>query len=193
MFISIALRNNSSASDNLSRSIFIDPKLTHLPNFKFLPPVNTDGSNYGKFTDIRSTSRETWSQIKERLGPQIFNEPETSIDTNNDILNDLAGRGKKQSRKLLVNGRLPVIIPPKKESKDIRFLQTSTDNNLIIQMFEDAEGPTMNKLDIVDAGIFTDSEDKNGRYQKRVFYVGKTFLDDFNTPTFINIFTIVMD
>jgi hypothetical protein len=72
-------------------------------------------------------------------------------------------------------------------------LKTSSENNLLIQMFEDSAGPTMNKLDIVDAGVFTDTSDKNGRFQKRVFYVGKTFLDDFKTPTFVNIFTIVMD
>ena len=46
---------------------FMDPKLTHLPNFQFLPPVNQDGTNYGSYTDIRSTSRETWSQIKSKI------------------------------------------------------------------------------------------------------------------------------
>lgn len=178
---------------NNAEPFFLDPKLTHLPNFKFLPPRNTDGSNYGNYTDIRSTSRETWPQIKERLGAQIFDEAEIPVDDDNDIKKNLAGRGRKKSRKLLVDGKLPVIIPPKKESKDIRFIKTSSENNLLMQIFEDADGATMNKLDIVDAGVFTDDQDKNGRYQKRVFYVGKTFMDDFNTPTFVNIFTIVMD
>ena len=178
---------------NNAEPFFLDPKLTHLPNFRYLPPKNTDGSNYGEFTDIRSTSRETFQQIKNRVGPQIFDEKEAPVDLKNDIKGNLAGRGKKKSRKLLVDGKLPVIIPPLKESKEIRFLETSSENNLVIQMFEDAEGATMNKLDIVDAGIFTDTQDRNGRYQKRVFYVGKNFIDDFNTPTFINIFTIVMD
>ncbi len=178
---------------NNAEPFFLDPKLTHLPNFQFLPPINTDGTNYGSFTDIRSTSRETWPQIKERLGPQIFESSETIVDNDNDIKRNLSGRVNKKSRKLLVDGQLPAIIPPKKEVKEIRFLKTSAENNLIIQMFEDAEGPTMNKLDIIDAGVFTDDKDVNGRFQKRVFYIGKTFLDDFNTPTFVNIFTLVMD
>ena len=178
---------------NNAEPFFLDSKLTHLENFKFLPPKNTDGSNYGEFTDIRSTSRETWPQIKKRLGSRTFDEKESPIDIDNNIKKNLAGRNKKQSRKLLVDGKLPVIIPPIKEAKEIRFLKTSSENNLLLQMFEDAAGPTMNKLDIVDAGIFTDTEDKNGRHQKQVFYVGKTYLDDFNTPTFVNIFTIVMD
>ena len=179
---------------NNAEPFFLDPKLTHLPNFKFLPPVNTDNSPYGTFTDIRSTTRETWQDIKQRLGPQIFDEPDTTpIDEDNNIKSNLRGRAKSKSRKLLVRGRLPAIQPPKKENKDIRFVQTSTENNLIIQMFEDAEGPTMNKLDMIDAGVFTDNKDKNERYQKRVFYVGKTYLDDFNTPTFVNIFTVVLD
>jgi len=178
---------------NNAEPFFLDPKLTHLPNFKYLPPVNTDGTSYGTFSDIRSTSRETWPQIKKRLGNQIFDEQELPIDVNNDIKQNLAGRGKTKSRKLLIDGKLPVIIPPIKESKDIRFLETSSENNLIIQMFEDAAGSMMNKLDIIDAGVFTDPADKNSRHQKRVFYVGKNFIDDFNTPTFVNIFTIVMD
>jgi hypothetical protein len=178
---------------NNAEPFFIDPKLTHLPNFKYLPPQNTDGSDYGNFTDIRSTSRETWPDIKKRIGPEIFDAAEQVVDDDNDIKKNLSGRGKKKSRKLLINGRLPIIIPPKKESKELRFLKTSSENNLLIQMFEDSAGPTMNKLDIVDAGVFTDTSDKNGRFQKRVFYVGKTFLDDFKTPTFVNIFTIVMD
>ena len=178
---------------NNAEPFFLDPKLTHLPNFKYLPPKNTDGSDYGEFTDIRSTSRETFQQIKNRVGSQVFDEKEEAIDQENDIKSNLSGRGKKKSRKLLVDGKLPIITPPFKESKNIRFLKTSSENNLVIQMFEDAEGASMNKLDIVDAGVFTDTQDKNGRYQKHVFYVGKTFLDDFNTPTFVNIFTIVMD
>ena len=64
---------------------------------------------------------------------------------------------------------------------------------MLIQFYEDSTGATMQKLDIVDAGSFTDDKDVNGRFEKRVFYVGKTFKDDFNTPTFVNIFTIVMD
>ena len=63
-----------------------------------------------------------------------------------------------------------------------------------MQLFEidDSRGK-LKKLDIVDAGVFFDDEDVNQRFEKQVFYVGKIFLDSYNTPTFINIFTIIMD
>ena len=106
---------------NNAEPFFIDPKLTHLPNFQFLPPVNTDGSSYGSYTDIRSRTRETWPEIKRRLGPQLFDEPDKShISEDNNIKKDKFGISKKKSRKLLRRGKLPVIVPPKKESKDIR-------------------------------------------------------------------------
>lgn len=178
---------------NKADPFFIDSKLTHLENFQFLPPVNTDGSNYGTYTDIRSISRETWDDIKTRIGYEVFSESDMSpLGNDNDIRKNAIGINKK-SRKLLVDGNLPNIKQPKKENKTIRFNKTSTENNLLIQLFEDSIGPSMQKLDIVDAGIFEDESDENGRIQKQVFYVGKTFLDDFNTPTFVNIFTIVMD
>jgi hypothetical protein len=179
---------------NNAEPFFLDPKLTHLTNFKYLPPKNTDGTNYGTYSDIRSTTKENWEDIKERLGTQIFNDADVySVSEDNNIKNNLAARNQRKSRKVIIDGQLPLITPPKKESKEIKFIKTSAANNLVIQMFEDAAGATMNKLDIVDAGVFVDSNDKNKRYQKRVFYVGKTFIDDFNTPTFINIFTIIMD
>ena len=179
---------------NNADPFFIDSKLSHLPNFRYLPPVNTDGSRYGNFTDLTSRSRETWPEIKKRLGEQNFNEADISpFDGENDIKRNLSGRAKKKDRNLLVDGKLPLIKTPKKEYGEIRFVETSADNNLLIQMYEDGQGSILNKLDIVDAGIFDDVTDKNGRTQKRVFYVGKTFEDDFKAPTFVNIFTIVMD
>ena len=32
---------------------FMDKRLTHLPNFQYLPPVNTDETPYGNYRDIR--------------------------------------------------------------------------------------------------------------------------------------------
>ena len=75
----------------------------------------------------------------------------------------------------------------------VRPLKTSTDNNLLIQIYEDSDGPKMTKLYVVDAGVFNDPNDPNNRTRKRVFYVGKVFFDTFKVPTFINIFTIIMD
>ena len=63
----------------------------------------------------------------------------------------------------------------------------------MLQIYENGISTKLTKLDIIDAGSFIDNEDPNKRYEKRVFYVGKIYLDDYNTPTFINIFTIIMD
>jgi len=183
---------------------FIDPKLTHLQNFKFLPPVNTNGSNYGTYSDVRSTSRETWQDISEGLG--ISNSTPISADTNlldNNLLSnvqitppamaDFDGTAVYESQNLLINRMLPTIKQTSKQFKEINFLKTSTDNNLLIQMYEDGIGASFKKLDIIDAGIFEDPFDAENRFEKQVFYVGKIFFDSFNAPTFINIFTIIMD
>tara|TARA_B100001093_G_scaffold514585_1_gene588941 strand:- start:26321 stop:27382 length:1062 start_codon:yes stop_codon:yes gene_type:complete len=174
---------------------FLDAKLAHLSNFQFLPPKNSDGTNYGTYTDIRSTSREEWNDIKVLFGEEA-NLPEDTASSGNDgdITKNLAGAPGYLSQKLLQQGKIPN--PPgvtPKQFETINFLKTSTDNNLLVQIYEDSIGATMTKLDIVDAGVFTDNNDVNRRYEKRVFYVGKVMYDELNVPTFINIFTIVMD
>ena len=177
---------------NNAEPLFLDSKMAHLPNFQFLPPVNTDGSEYGTYSDPRSVTKETWSQIKSHLGPsnfaveeEIVSEDLKSAKSKNDL--------GVESRKLLVDGEVPSPVEFKLPSNKIYFKKTSADNNIVVQFFEDNKNASISKLDIIDAGIFYDSDDKLGRHDKRVFYVGKVFTDDFNTPTFINIFTIVMD
>jgi hypothetical protein len=176
---------------NNAEPFFLDPRLSHLPNFQYLPPINTDGSSYGYYQDIRNTTQETWSDIKERLGYSSFT---NTLDKSDNIKNNLYGNLGKESRKLLIDGELPVVYKEKKSLKSIRFLETSIDNNLIMQMFEDSEGSLMTKLDIIDAGIFYDDDKQvSDILPKHVFYVGKVYYDNYDSPTFINIFTIVME
>ena len=59
-------------------------------------------------------------------------------------------------------------------------------------MFEDGPDSKLIKLDIIDAGSFVD-KDSELSPEKWVFYAGKIFIDDFNTPTFINMFTIIFE
>lgn len=172
---------------------FMDPKLTHLPNFQFLPPVNTDGSSYGNYTDIRSTSRETWEQIKSRLGNEVYNADDDFNADETNLMANFEGNAIYKSQNLIVDDTLPTIQPSPKESQEIQFLKTSVDNNILIQMYEDGIGSGFTKLDMIDAGVFEDPTDPNGRFEKRVVYVGKIYFDTFNAPTFVNIFTIVMD
>ena len=180
---------------NDAEPFFLDSKLTHLDNFKFLPPKNKDGSAYGNYEDIRSTSRSSWEDINSLLGPRS-NVNDALFDRKNsrNLLKNQQGDVGYLSQKLIKHGKIPQ--PPgvaPKQVETIKFLKTSTKNNFILQIYEDGLGPTMNKLDIIDAGVFTDLNDVNKRYEKQVFYVGKVYYDDFKVPTFINIFTIVMD
>jgi len=168
----------------------LDPKLTHLPSFAYLPPVNIDGSNYGNYTDMRNLNKETWEDIKHSLGFKHFEEITDFAEENDDMRIDKSGDFKVVNRKSL----LPVDTELVKEYKVVRFKKTSNDNNLIMQLFEiDESRSKLKKLDIVDAGVFYEEEDVNLKYEKRVFYVGKIYLDTFNTPTFISMFTIIMD
>ena len=177
---------------------FLDKRLTQLANFQYLPPVNTDGSAFGSYRDIRNTTEEEWSDIEERLGPENFITTQYTQDElqNKDYFGRI-GNANKESRKLLVNGELPNIPNARGLLSELRFLKTSNENNLIMQMFEDSEASLMTKLDIIDAGLYFPDVDtalasKNGS-PKRVFYVGKVYYDSFNMATFMNIFTIVME
>ena len=66
-----------------------------------------------------------------------------------------------------------------------------------MQMFEDSEAAAMTKLDIIDAGTFypenSAASTSRPSTPKRVFYIGKVYVDSFNMPTFINMFTLIMD
>jgi hypothetical protein len=171
---------------------FMDPKLSHLPNFKYLPPKNTDGSNYGTYEDIRNTSQETWQDIKERLQYDVNNDVNETVYSDN-LRENYFGNLGKESRKLLIDGELPVPPTTNKLVSKLRFLETSANNNLVMQMFEDSNGSLMTKLDIVDAGLFFDNSSNLDNSAKRVFYIGKVYYDTYDTPTFINMFTMVME
>ena len=171
---------------NNAEPFMLDAKLAHLPNFQFLPPINTDGSAYGQYTDIRNTNQETWENITSKLGKKAFSE--LTIDVKDEVDTKKDTSGDISFSKVFRNSPLRVI----KEFKTITFEKTSKENNLIIQMFQKNKN-LLQKLDIVDGGLFIDSNDPNSRFEKQVYYVGKIYLDDFNTPTFINLFTIIFD
>jgi hypothetical protein len=77
-----------------------------------------------------------------------------------------------------------------KKSYDIEFVETSRENNVIVQPFEISDAG-VKKLCIVDYGEFPDEDPSSPG--KRVFFVGKLYKDTFGSSTFVNIFTIIMD
>ena len=73
---------------------------------------------------------------------------------------------------------------------DIKFSDTSRDNNLVGQIFE-YSSLGVEKLSIVDFGEFGDNDPFSPG--KRVFFVGKLKRDADGSETFLNIFTVVFD
>ena len=179
---------------NDAEPFFLDSKLTHLPNFDFLPPVNVDGSKYGTYEDIRSLKRETLMQIKRSLGFSGFEDSlggsfrkrRSSANFRTDKIGDFEVINRK-SLKSPSSAASEL-----KQYQVVYFDKTSDQNNLIMQIFEDGPDAKLVKLDIIDAGSFFDKTSKFYP-EKRIFYAGKIFMDDFNTPTFINIFTIIFE
>ena len=79
-----------------------------------------------------------------------------------------------------------------RERHSINFTQTSSGNNIVMQMFEtDSSQLTFKKLDVIDYGeIITDDP---VRPSKRIFFAGKIFLNSANIPVFVNLFTLILD
>ena len=133
--------------------LFIDKRLSHIDNFKFLPPVFPpvpgfdDGGELGKYINLNENDELTYE----------------------DLLSELSG----------------------KESLSVDFESTSDANNIVMQMFETGNGKFI-KLDVIDFGDIYHSEDDVSS-QKRVFFIGKVFLDSLKMPTFVNLFTMVID
>jgi hypothetical protein len=80
---------------------------------------------------------------------------------------------------------------PIKERVDIEITKTSLPNDLVLQMFEINNNGIL-KLDAVDYGEVVDPMDADHPL-KRVIFFGKVFIDSTETPTFINLFTMVID
>ena len=74
------------------------------------------------------------------------------------------------------------------QSETFEFTKTSSDSNVILQMFEviDSNG-TVIKLDTLDFREFV----VDNKY-KKVIFAGKSFIDDYGYPTYINFFTLIM-
>jgi len=138
--------------------LFTDKRLSHIDNFKFLPPVFPpvpgfdDGGELGDYINLNENDELKYSEI----------------------LSDLSG----------------------KESFSINFESTSDANNIVMQMFETGNGKFI-KLDVIDFGEVYHSPlthgFSEGSSQKRIFFIGKVFLDSLKMPTFVNLFTMVID
>jgi hypothetical protein len=136
---------------NHAESFFQDRKISHIKNFKFMPPVNkarvgsTERTPVADYVNINQAPIEKFEVLEEEL--------------------------------------------KRFESVTVNFTETSRENNLLCQFFETSEG-VMKKLDVVDFGSFIAPGENS---PKHVFFAGKVFIDDYNTPTFINMFTLIFE
>lgn len=175
---------------NAADSFLTDKKMAHLPNFKFLNPVNEDGTQYGQYEDVRNLSAETFSDIIENLGLGSFNDINFEESDNVDTKKNTSGDLRIYNRIDLGD----VQNYNTKEYEQIKFTNTSFDNNLLIQIFENNHNNnTFTKLDVIEAGMFLYPDDPNGKFEKQIYYAGKIYYDDAKTPTFVNLFTLIFD
>lgn len=143
------------ASIDQIESLFFDKRLSHVPNFKFLPPVN---------------KKQLGSQENLPLGNYI-SENQNELLTLQDVQEELKHYENRGY------------------SETFSFTETSNQNNIFSQFFEVSEGQ-INKLAVIDFGTFPV---KNESGKQHIFFIGKTFADDFGAVTFVHMFTLIFD
>ena len=77
-----------------------------------------------------------------------------------------------------------------KDNVMIEYLDTSIDNNLVMQLLEVKPGG-VEKLALIDCGEFPSNDPENDGI--RVYFAGKVYEDGNGMQTFVNMFTIVFE
>ncbi|NBO23349.1 hypothetical protein EBU94_08455, partial [bacterium] len=162
--IEVFALNASPPSVNSIDSLFSDDKLSHLDNFLYLPPIV-------KTSDAEIPDKSNLDLIKDYA---LANYPSWG-DNEKKITYDKLKKHVESYKD---------IKPP------IVFTKTSVNNKLIGQMFE-VSNRQVTKLDIVDFGEIKETSQDLSSDSKRIFFVGKTFIDDRGTTCFVNIFTLI--
>ena len=206
--------------------LFIDKRLSHIPNFKFLPPLVVEPSVTPFDLDTERSLETDTNQVFLGAYESLNEAPEPL--TYQDLMIHLNGEGSEgidpdyimdfQSAETIqawnsqgadgtfgtgevmgtVFGQQTGVInlsllEVARDRKYINFLNTTPSNNIIMQMFEvDSDRFRFTKLDLIDYGEII-VEDDELRPNKHVFFVGKIYLDGNNAPTFVNLFTLMLD
>lgn len=147
-------------------SIFNDPRLSQLPNFRYLPPINRI---HGDGID-----RTIEANVK---GERIADYPAWgTVVSPDEALRSLL-------RELDVYEKVGFC-------RRISIEPTSRENNLMCQLFEVGDR-TVRKLDVIHFGRFNTNERSSPVID--VFFAGRVLVDDNGTSTFIHLFTLVFD
>ena len=149
---------------NAIDSLFSDNKMSHLENFMYLPPiVKTSDSLVPDKTKI------------ENLVPYF--------------LGNYPSWGDNE-KKLTFSRLMEEVKSYEEIQSSIYFNQSSRRNRLVGQFFEITDN-SVSKLDVVDFGNITNESQEINTINNRVFFVGKTFLDNRGTTCFVNMFTLI--
>lgn len=155
---------NNSPKLNAIDSLFSDDKLSNLENHMYLPPII-------KTSDAALPDK---TKLEECL-PYL--------------LGDYPSWGDNE-KKLTYSKLIEQLEPYEDTSRTIYFDQTSRKNHLIGQFFEVTE-KEVNKLDVVSFGDMMNDSRSSSVVTHKVFFVGKTFLDNRGTTCFVNMFTLI--
>jgi len=152
---------------NSIQSLFNDNKVSHLDNFLYLPPI------------VKASSSEIPDKSKlENLSGFLLGGP-GAYPSWGDNEKKLTYEKLKTELSVYKDVKPPII-----------FTKTSRNNRIIGQFFE-VTSDQVNKLDVVDFGDVMDDAQEPTAVTKRVFFVGKTYIDDRGTVCFVNMFTLV--
>lgn len=147
-------------------SIFSDPRFSHLPNFKYLPPVNKVRDASVDMSDPRVLKRHALATYQPWGRTHV------------------AGLSYKQvAEELRYYQNLGYM-------QTISFDPTSRDNRLVGQFFE-KNFNSLRKLDVIDFG--THQTGNPNAPVSQIFFVGKVEVDGKGTDTFIHLFTMVFE
>lgn len=165
--------------DNIE-SLFADKRLSHLPNYKFLPPVNKArvGTNkktpLGLYQNLSQNGILTFEDLKislDDLETKGFMQEVKFVESSekNRIFGQMFELGGNQIKKLDVI--------------DFGTFEVKSKKVNGIQMYENKE--------VTDQQTEKYQRDGTVVLTKHVFFVGKLFLDSNGSHTFINLYTCV--
>ena len=147
-------KGNVTSTPNVDSydEIVYDKKFAHLPNFKFMPPVNGTGSTLSKqplgaYANLNQAEILEYSVLKDSLKGKQYHE--------------------------------------------ISFSPSSRDNNIIIQPFEFTNDGKVEKLSIIDFGVFPNESGTSAGVH--IFFMGKLIRGTNGRFRFFNIFTLELD
>ena len=171
---STSLKTSSPAKSppalNVIDSLFSDDKMSHLDNFLYLPPiVKVSDSVVPDKTDVNAVK------------PYLLGGPDGYPSWGDNEKRLSYSQLMKQLNSFSSDASPPPVV----------FAHTSNNNSVMGQFFEVTKD-SVQKLDVVDFGMAVD-DDSTVPPTNKVFFVGKTFLDDRGTTCFVNMFTLMFE